>query len=153
LNTPSTVATRENQTWVLRKAESSVRRLGAGTGGAVSVETVTAQLLYEIAGPRYPSPDVVARFDTIELERDGTDRVRISGVRGEPAPDHLKVEINYLDKNKEHMRYKSFREQGLFVGSGVIEAACKTIVAQRNKQSGMDWTESTAINRGACWLR
>jgi len=49
-------------------------------------------------------------------------------------------EVNYLDKNKEQMRYGTFREQGLFVGSGVIEAACRTIVAQRIKKSGMEWT-------------
>ena len=57
-----------------------------GTGGLVSVGTVTAQLLYEIQGPRYANPDVVARFDTIEISDDGPDRVRISGVRGDPGP-------------------------------------------------------------------
>ncbi|WP_328305793.1 acyclic terpene utilization AtuA family protein [Actinomycetospora sp. NBC_00405] len=62
-----------------------------GTGGAVTVETVTAQLLYEIDGPRYLNPDVIARFDTLTLEQEGPDRVRISGTRGEPAPDTLKV--------------------------------------------------------------
>ncbi|MGI5272696.1 acyclic terpene utilization AtuA family protein [Nonomuraea sp. CA-218870] len=66
-----------------------------GTGGLVSVGTVTAQLLYEIAGPRYPGPDVVARFDTIRLEPDGPDRVRVTGVRGEPPPGTLKVAVNY----------------------------------------------------------
>ena len=71
------------------------------TGGIVSVGTITAQLLYEIAGPRYPTPDVVACFDTIHLEqedpdREGPDRVRVSAVRGEPAPPDLKVAINYL---------------------------------------------------------
>ena len=62
-----------------------------GTGGAVTVGTVTAQLLYEIDGPRYANPDVVARFDTIELAQEGHDRVRVSGVRGEPAPGTVKV--------------------------------------------------------------
>ena len=66
-----------------------------GTGGLVSVGTVTAQLLYEIAGPEYLNPDAVARFDTIRLEQVGPDRVRVSGVRGEPAPPDLKVCINY----------------------------------------------------------
>ncbi len=54
------------------------------TGGAVTVGTVTAQLLYEITGPRYAGPDVTARFDTVELTPDGVDRVRIAGVMGEP---------------------------------------------------------------------
>ncbi|MFI6595637.1 acyclic terpene utilization AtuA family protein [Nonomuraea sp. NPDC050536] len=67
-----------------------------GTGGLVSIGTVTAQLLYEIGAPRYPGPDVVARFDTITLSDDGPDRVRISGVRGEAPPDTLKVAVNYL---------------------------------------------------------
>lgn len=75
---------------------SSVITKHPGTGGLVSVGTVTAQLLYEIAGPCYPGPDVVARFDTISLAPDGPDRVRISGVRGEPPPDTLKVAVNYL---------------------------------------------------------
>jgi hypothetical protein len=65
-----------------------------GTGGAVTVGTVTAQVLYEIAGPRYLSPDAVARFDTIALEQVGPDRVRISGVKGEPPPPVLKVTAN-----------------------------------------------------------
>lgn len=67
-----------------------------GTGGLVSVGTVTAQLLYEIQGPRYFNPDATARFDTIQLEQVGPDRVRISGVKGEPPPPTTKVCINYL---------------------------------------------------------
>jgi len=50
------------------------------------------------------------------------------------------AEIRYLDKNKERMRYTEFRTQGLFVGSGVVEAGCKTIIGQRLKQSGMEWS-------------
>jgi hypothetical protein len=65
-----------------------------GTGGLVSVGTVTAQLVYEIQGPRYLTPDVTARFDTIELAPDGQDRVRVTGVKGEPAPPTAKVCIN-----------------------------------------------------------
>src|SRR5262249_2428694 len=75
---------------------SSVITKHPGTGGEVSVGTVTAQLLYEIEGARYPNPDVVARFDTIRLAAEGGDRVRIHGVRGEPAPESAKVGINYL---------------------------------------------------------
>jgi hypothetical protein len=67
-----------------------------GTGGLVSVGTVTAQLLYEIGEPAYANPDVVARFDTVRLEQVGPDRVRISGVRGEPAPPLAKVAVNWL---------------------------------------------------------
>jgi len=67
-----------------------------GTGGSISVGTVTAQLLYEIAGPLYENPDVVADFSTIHLEQAGPDRVRLSGARGRPAPEKLKVSVNLL---------------------------------------------------------
>jgi Acyclic terpene utilisation family protein AtuA len=73
---------------------SSVITKHPGTGGMVTVGTVTAQLLYEIGGPRYLSPDAVARFDTIEVSQDGPDRVRLGGIRGEPPPDALKVTAN-----------------------------------------------------------
>jgi len=76
-----------------------------GTGGLVSPGTVTAQLLYEIAGERYMNPDVVARFDTIHLEQQGPDRVLVSGVRGEPAPETTKVCINYLGGFRNTMTF------------------------------------------------
>jgi hypothetical protein len=50
------------------------------------------------------------------------------------------TEIHYLEKNAEYMRYAEFRAQGLFVGSGVVEAGCKTLIGQRLKQSGMEWS-------------
>jgi hypothetical protein len=67
-----------------------------GTGGAVTVETVTAQLLYEIDAPLYLGPDVVTRFDTVQLADDGPDRVRVTGVHGAPPPPTLKVCCNTL---------------------------------------------------------
>ncbi len=66
------------------------------TGGLVSPGTVTAQLLYEVGDEHYLNPDVTARFDTIEIDQVGKDRVRLSGTRGESAPESLKVAINYL---------------------------------------------------------
>ena len=65
-----------------------------GTGGEVSIGTVTSQLLYEIGGPEYFGPDVTTRFDTISLEQVGEDRVRMFGIQGEPPPATLKVCIN-----------------------------------------------------------
>jgi hypothetical protein len=62
-----------------------------GTGGAVTVGTVTAQLLYEVGDARYAGPDVTTRLDTAGLSAAGPDRVRVSGVRGEPPPPALKV--------------------------------------------------------------
>ena len=73
---------------------SSVITKHEGHGGLVSVGTVTAQLLYEITGPRYLNPDVTARFDTIALSQQGPDRVLISGVRGEEPPDTSKACLN-----------------------------------------------------------
>ncbi len=76
-----------------------------GSDGLVSTGTVTAQLLYEIGEPAYRNPDVIARFDTIELEDIGPDRVRVSGVRGEPRPDDLKVCINYVGGYRNTMTF------------------------------------------------
>jgi hypothetical protein len=67
-----------------------------GTGGEVSIGTVTSQLLYEISGPRYYGPDVTARFDTIQLEQLAPNRVRVFGTRGEAPPLTLKVATNHV---------------------------------------------------------
>ena len=75
---------------------SSVITKHDGTGGLVSPGTVTAQLLYEIGDPAYLNPDVVAHFDTIRLEQAGPDRVALTGTRGSPPPDTLKVALNML---------------------------------------------------------
>ncbi|WIG94154.1 acyclic terpene utilization AtuA family protein [Myxococcus sp. SDU36] len=75
---------------------SSVITKHAGTGGAVTVDTVLAQLVYEITGARYAGPDATARFDTIALASHGEDRVRVWGVRGEPPPPTVKVCLNHL---------------------------------------------------------
>jgi hypothetical protein len=75
---------------------SSVIGKHDGTGGLVSVGTVTAQLLYEIGSTAYANPDVTARFDTLELEQLAPDRVRISGVKGASAPERLKVAVTTL---------------------------------------------------------
>ncbi len=75
---------------------SSVITKHPGTGGAVTVETVTEQLLYECTGVQYGGPDVVTRFDTIALAQKRSDRVRVSGVRGLPPGPWLKVATNRL---------------------------------------------------------
>jgi hypothetical protein len=72
---------------------SSVVGKHAGTGGAVTVDTVTAQLLYEISSPAYLNPDVVAQMDSVVLTADGPDRVRISEAVGSPPPATTKVAI------------------------------------------------------------
>ncbi|MFN2539757.1 MAG: acyclic terpene utilization AtuA family protein [Mycobacteriales bacterium] len=79
---------------------SSVITKHAAHAGQVSTGTVTAQLLYEIAGPRYLNPDVTARFDSIVLTDEGSDRVRISGVKGEAPPATSKVCLNLAGATK-----------------------------------------------------
>ncbi len=64
-----------------------------GTGGAVTVDTVTAQLVYEVGGPHYANPDVTTRLDTIALHQSGPDRVTITSVRGIAPPPAAKIAL------------------------------------------------------------
>jgi acyclic terpene utilization AtuA family protein len=75
---------------------SSVITKHPGTGGLVSTGTVTAQLLYEIGEPAYANPDVTAHFDTVRLTQQAPDRVALSGTKGSPPPETLKVALNML---------------------------------------------------------
>jgi len=116
---------------------SSVITKHPGTGGAVTVGTVTAQLLYEIGGARYANPDVTLRVDTIELSDDGPDRVRISGVKGEPPPPTLKVSLNSIG---------GFRNEMALVLTGLdIEAKAELVRRQLEtsltvKPAEIQWT-------------
>ncbi|WP_116215852.1 acyclic terpene utilization AtuA family protein [Streptomyces olivoreticuli] len=109
-----------------------------GTGGAVTVGTVTAQLLYETAGPRYLGPDVTARLDTVRLTEDGPDRVRIDGVRGEAPPPFLKTGLT---------RVGGWRNEIVFVLTGLdIEAKAALVREQleaalaRRRPAEVRWT-------------
>jgi hypothetical protein len=75
---------------------SSVITKHSGTGGAVTVATVTEQLLYECTGRAYGGPDVVSLFDTVQLTQEGPDRVAVRGTRGEPSGPWLKVSTNRI---------------------------------------------------------
>jgi hypothetical protein len=116
---------------------SSVITKHPGTGGAVSVGTVTAQLLYEITGARYANPDVTLRVDTIELSDEGPDRVRISGVKGESPPPTLKVSLNSIG---------GFRNEMTLVLTGLdIEVKADLVRSQLEsgltvKPAEMEWT-------------
>ncbi|WP_283634496.1 acyclic terpene utilization AtuA family protein [Mycolicibacterium poriferae] len=116
---------------------SSVITKHPGTGGAVTVGTVTAQLLYEIAGPRYVNPDATLRVDSITLTDDGEDRVRLSGVRGEAPPPTVKVSLNSLG---------GFRNEVTFVLTG-LDIDAKADLVRRQLEAGlaakpaeMEWT-------------
>ncbi|MFT3872375.1 MAG: DUF1446 domain-containing protein [Nocardioides sp.] len=82
---------------------SSVITKHPGTGGAVTVDTVTAQLVYEIGDARYGGPDVTTRLDSVQLSQVGTDRVRISGARGEPPPPEVKVSVTSVGGYRNEM--------------------------------------------------
>jgi hypothetical protein len=90
---------------------------------------------------------VGARRDELD---DGDVDVIIAQIRKLPAPsdphrqDELRKEAEYFETNKLRMCYKYFRARGFFVGSGVVEAGCKTVIGQRLKQSGMRWTVAGA---------
>lgn len=107
---------------------SSVITKHENTGGAVTVGTVTAQLLYEIDQPAYANPDVVSRFDTIQIEQEAEDRVRLSGIRGEPAPADVKVCLNYLG---------GFRNQMTFLLTG-LNIAEKAELVERTLRHELD---------------
>jgi hypothetical protein len=100
---------------------SSVITKHPGTGGAVTVDTVTAQLLYEVNGPRYLGPDVVTRLDTVKLMQVAPDRVGISGVEGEAPPDTVKVGA---------LIPGGWRNEGTFVLTG-LDIEAKADLAQR----------------------
>jgi len=106
---------------------ASVITKHAGTGGLVSVDTVTAQLLYEITGARYANPDVTVRMDSFEVSADGTDRVRIDGVRGEPPPPTLKVSLNGIG---------GFRNAMTFVLTG-LDIDAKAELVRRQLEAGL----------------
>ena len=116
---------------------SSVITKHPGTGGAVTVDTVTAQLLYEITGARYANPDATLRVDTIDLSDDGPDRVRIGGVTGEAPPPTLKVSLNSVG---------GFRNEMTLVLTGLdIEAKAALVRKQLEstltvKPAEMQWT-------------
>lgn len=90
---------------------------------------------------------VAARRDELD---DGDVDVIIGEIRKLPAlgdpkiQDELRKEAEYFETNKLRMCYKYFRGRGIFVGSGVVEAGCKTVIAHRLKQSGMRWTVTGA---------
>ncbi|GED99590.1 exopolyphosphatase [Gordonia spumicola] len=103
----------------IRRDGSSVITKHPGTGGAVTVDTVTAQLLYEIQTARYAGPDATARFDSITVDSQGPDRVEITNVRGEAPPPQLKVSLNELGGFRNEVQF-------LLVGRNIAEKAALT---------------------------
>ena len=117
------VEAREDGTFVVTKHPN--------TGGLVSVHTVGEQILYEIGAPSYFTPDVVARFDSVRLEEDGVDRVRVTGARGEPAPARLKVSVSY------HAGWRAF---------GRLAVSGPDTLAKANKAAEAFWESAGGRN-------
>ena len=106
------------------------------TGGLVNVQTVTSQLVYEMGDPkRYITPDCIADFSSVQLEQEGPNRVRCSGIKGAPATPTLKVSISY------HEGFKIVGQLTI-AGPDAVDKArlCAEIVFDRLKLDGIDFS-------------
>ena len=96
------------------------------------------------------TPDPAAWLETRSTELDaGNIEAIIAAARRYPLTGvkaaELDTKVGYFEHNIHRMRYQHFRDLGMFIGSGHIEAGCKAIVVQRAKQSGMHWTVDQAV--------
>lgn len=118
--------------------------------GAVQVVDLyhARQHLWNLAPKLYPN-DAARQKRWIMAAQDKLDHGRIEGLltslralrpAAQEVIDLVRTEVGYFETNAERMRYPEFRRQGLFVGTGVMEAGCKTVIGSRLKQSGMFWT-------------
>ncbi len=119
---------------------STVITKNADTGGAVTVDTVTAQLVYEIQTTRYLNPDVTVDLSSIALAQQGDNRVSITGVSGSEPPEKLKVCLNYLG---------GFRNSAEFVITGLDAEAKVDWIKQQigdalaaNPPARLEWSQT-----------
>jgi hypothetical protein len=118
--------------------------------GAVQIVDIfhARQHLWDLARPLYPNEETIqkrwlmrqqAKLDSGEIEK-LVRSLRSLDVANPELADKIRIEADYFERNAARMRYPEFRSQHLFIGSGVIEAGCKTVIGSRLKQSGMFWT-------------
>jgi hypothetical protein len=119
--------------------------------GAVQIVDLyhARQHLWELARRLYPNDEINQKvwmkvhqkrlLAKGKIEKLVTELRSIVSTNPEVA-EKIRIEAEYFERNAERMRYPKFRKQHLFVGSGVIEAGCKTVIGSRLKQSGMFWT-------------
>jgi Uncharacterised protein family (UPF0236) len=119
--------------------------------GAVQIVDLyhARQHLWELVRKLYPNEEGTQKawikihqkrlLDKGKIEKLVTSLRAIQSTNAEVA-DKIRTEADYFERNAERMRYPEFRRQHLFVGSGVIEAGCKTVIGSRLKRSGMFWT-------------
>jgi Uncharacterised protein family (UPF0236) len=107
------------------------------------------QHLWELARQLYPDDKVSQKYWMKIHQKRLLDKGKIEKLVGAlrsidtahpPMAEKIRTEADYFERNAERMRYPKFRRQHLFVGSGVVEAGCKTVIASRLKRSGMFWT-------------
>ena len=119
-------------------------------GAIQSVDLYHArQHLWELARRLHPHDEVSQKawmkihqkrlLDKGEIEK-LVELLRSIDTGNPEVAEKIRIEADYFEKNAKRMRYPKFRRQHLFVGSGVIEAACKTVIGSRLKRSGMFWT-------------
>jgi hypothetical protein len=118
--------------------------------GAIQIVDIyhARQHLWELARALYPSEDTKQKRWIMrqQAKLDGGETkklvrsLRAIDVAHPELADKIRIEADYFERNAERMLYPKFRSQNLFIGSGVIEAACKTVIGLRLKQSGMFWT-------------
>jgi hypothetical protein len=107
------------------------------------------QHLWEVARQLYPDDKVSQKYWMKIHQKRLLDKGKIEKLVGAlrsidtahpQMAEKIRTEADYFERNAERMRYPKFRRQHLFVGSGVVEAGCKTVIASRLKRSGMFWT-------------
>lgn len=117
----------------------------AGTGGLVSVETVSEQLVYEMGDPNaYLTPDVIADFSTARLAPDGPDRVKVAGIEGRPPPKTLKVSVSYSD---------GYKVSGSIILCGpeaVAKAKAFAAIFWERLGPGLEQTHTELIGHSSC---
>lgn len=109
-------------------------KLAAALYGKDSAEALAAQARWKDWLERDKVQDVLDQANQVLNRR--------RGPRREEALEH----IGYVENNKDRMLYGTYRKQGLFYGSGVVEAGCRTVIGQRLKNSGMFWTKPGALH-------
>jgi hypothetical protein len=123
--------------------------------GAVQIVDLyhARQHLWELARKLYPNDEVKQKVWIKAHQRRLLDKGKIEKLvvslrsirsRNPEVIEKIRTEADCFERNAERMRYPKFRKQHLFVGSGVIEAGCKTVIGSRLKQSGMFWTVRNA---------
>ncbi len=119
-----------------------------GTGGMVTVDTVSEQLLYEMGDPvNYITPDCVADFSTIQLEQAGKDRVKVFGIKGKQDTPFYKVSISYLNG------FKAFGQLTISGPDAYAKAQkCAEVLWGRLKAAGCDYDETVTeyLGVGVC---